>query len=55
MENKKWENIKKIRNFESLKKCEIENMKKCGKDNRNKRENIVRGDKCKNPKGYTME
>ena len=30
----------------------MENMKE---DNINKRGSIVQGDKCKNPKGYTME
>ena len=39
-------------------KCEIgniENLENVNKDNRNKRGSIVGGDKCKNPKGYTLE
>ena len=43
MENKKWENIKKIGNIESLKKWKIGNMENVKKDNKNKRESIVRG------------
>ena len=46
MENMNWENIRKIGNIENL-----ENLKD---DNRNKWESIVGGDKCKNPKSYTM-
>ena len=55
LENKKWENIKKIGNFESLKKCEIGNMENVEKIIEIRGKTLYGGDKCKNPKGYTME
>ena len=33
----------------------MENLENVKEDNRNKRGSIVGEDKCKNPKGYTME
>ena len=48
---KYWENWK----YEKFEKYGIGNMKNVKHGNKNKRGSIVRKDKCKNPKGYTIE